>query len=97
MATKKESRVLDVSNLISLRTWADKMGINHSYPAQLKKRRLLEIVEIDGKQFIDISKYPKVPTKSNKKIVAPDPELKMLEILYDEMGQPIRKEEDGQA
>lgn len=80
-----QPRLIDVSNLIGVPHWAKKMGVDQSYPRQLIKRGLLEVIIIDKKQFVDLSKYPRLPTNKSKPVKAKEePEQK-----YDEAGNPI--------
>lgn len=51
------------TNLLTIKNWADKMGITASYVYKLVKDGRVEVEDIDGVKFIDLGKYSEIPKK----------------------------------
>jgi hypothetical protein len=54
---------VDISNLKSVKNYADKHSVTTSYIYKLVKEKKMDTVDIDGVKFIDILKYPTIPGK----------------------------------
>lgn len=54
---------VETTDLQTIKNYAVKNGITPSYIYKLVKESKMQAVMIDGVQFIDTKKYPKLPTK----------------------------------
>ncbi|MES2428612.1 MAG: hypothetical protein V4560_16640 [Bacteroidota bacterium] len=58
-----ESNKVDILNLKSIKNYALKVSVTTSYIYKLIRENKLSSVDIDGVKFIDIKKYPSIPSK----------------------------------
>ncbi len=58
---------IEIKHLKKVGNYAKDRGVLPQYIYQLIKEGLIEAVEIDGGKFIDITKYPKIPSKKSLK------------------------------
>ena len=54
---------LYIAHLQTIKNYAAKEGVTPSYIYKLAKENKMQIVIIDGVQFVDTKKYPVLPTK----------------------------------
>jgi hypothetical protein len=53
---------VDIDSLLTIKSYSDKLKVTTSYIYKLIKENKMQPVVIDGMQFIDFAKYPKIPT-----------------------------------
>jgi hypothetical protein len=54
---KKKKKVIDVRNLITPETWGEEAGVSRVKVYNMIKPQEIKPTEIDGKPFIDVTKY----------------------------------------
>jgi len=56
----------DIDKLRTIKNYAVKEGVTPAYIYKLNKAEKMEIVSIDGVQFVDTDQYPTLPTRKDK-------------------------------
>lgn len=59
MATKG----VKIENLLTVKNYAAAQKITPAYIYKLRNEGKIEVVEIDGVLFVDVSKHPQLPTR----------------------------------
>ena len=59
------AKQLDVTTLQTIKHYAAKEGVTPSYIYKLAKENKMQIVNIDGVQFVNTKQYPVIPTKKS--------------------------------
>jgi hypothetical protein len=54
---------IETNNLVTVKNYASKQSVTPTYVYKLIREKRMEHIVIDGVQFIDITKYPVLPTK----------------------------------
>ena len=53
----------DILSLLTVKTFAMQNAVTPSYIYKLAKEHKMELVSIDGVQFVDTKKHPTLPTR----------------------------------
>ncbi len=54
---------VDIAKLLTIKNYAVRENVTPAYIYKLVKEKKMQVVNIDGVQFIDTSKFPMLPTK----------------------------------
>ena len=60
-----KSTTIDISTLQTIKSYALLNGVTPSYIYKLAKEGKIQIVTIDGVQFVNAQQYPVLPTKKD--------------------------------